>query len=198
MAGLDRERIVATCLALADAKGLSSLSMRRVSAELGVTPMAIYHHVRSKDELLDMVADESLRALPDLAAGAGVRPALSDWACAFYALLVEHPGLAQVVAARRLEGPVAAQAAAQLLAGLAAEGVDDERAVELLVAIVSLVLGGALYRTSRSAAAVHRGDRRIPKLDGAAGRLRERVAAATLDDEQFRSMVDRLLDGYLA
>ena len=44
-------------LALADAAGLEALTIRKLAAELGVTPMALYWHFRSKDELLVGVAE---------------------------------------------------------------------------------------------------------------------------------------------
>lgn len=196
--GLDRARIVAASLELADAEGLDSLSMRRISAELGVSAMAIYHHVDGKDELLDMIADESLRSLPPVALGLGAREAVLDWTCDFYRLLVDHPGLAQVIATRRLEGPVAAEVAGRLLQVLDRAGLDDEPAVELLVALVSFALGGSLYRTSRSLMAARRGGRRLPPETGPSPRVRERLATTVLDDAQFRSTLEHLLDGYLA
>jgi len=195
---LDRGRIVASCLELADAEGLASLSMRRISAELGVSALALYHHVAGKDELLDMIADESLRVLPEPDPDADPRSAVVDWATTFFRLLVDHPGLAQVLATRRLEGPVAAAIGARVLDALERAGVDDDRIVDLLVALVSLALGGSLYRTSRSAAAARSGERRMPEVGGPPARLRDRVAAADLSEEQFRSTVDRLLSGYLA
>jgi AcrR family transcriptional regulator len=44
-------------LALADAEGLEAVTIRRLAAELGVTPMALYWHFRNKDELLTGLAD---------------------------------------------------------------------------------------------------------------------------------------------
>ena len=46
-------------LALADAEGLDALTIRRLAAELGVTPMALYWHFRSKEELLAGLGDQS-------------------------------------------------------------------------------------------------------------------------------------------
>lgn len=43
-------------LSLADSRGLASVTIRRLAKELGVTPMALYWHFRSKDELLEGVA----------------------------------------------------------------------------------------------------------------------------------------------
>lgn len=56
-----RSDVVAVALRVLDAHGLADLSMRRLAGELGVQPSALYHHVRSKQELLGLVADEALR-----------------------------------------------------------------------------------------------------------------------------------------
>ena len=50
---LSRERVLRAAVALADAGGVESLSMRRLARELGVVPMALYKHVANKDEMLD-------------------------------------------------------------------------------------------------------------------------------------------------
>ena len=44
-------------IALADAEGLSALSMRRVAEMLGVSPMSLYTYVPSKAELVDLMLD---------------------------------------------------------------------------------------------------------------------------------------------
>lgn len=49
--------VVGGALALADAEGLEAVTIRRLAKELGVTPMALYWHFRSKDELLDGMVD---------------------------------------------------------------------------------------------------------------------------------------------
>src|ERR671910_3677181 len=48
--------VVEGALALADAEGLEAVTIRRLAKELGVTPMALYWHFRSKDELLESMA----------------------------------------------------------------------------------------------------------------------------------------------
>ena len=55
---LSKAAVVGRALALADAEGLDALTIRRLATELGVTPMALYWHVRNKDELLDGLADQ--------------------------------------------------------------------------------------------------------------------------------------------
>ncbi|GIF45553.1 TetR family transcriptional regulator [Asanoa ferruginea] len=54
---LTRERIVRSAIAIADAEGLSMLTMRRVAADLGVATMSLYRHVPGKDELILAMLD---------------------------------------------------------------------------------------------------------------------------------------------
>jgi TetR/AcrR family transcriptional regulator, tetracycline repressor protein len=54
---LSKAAVVERGLALADAEGLEAVTIRRLAAELGVTPMALYWHFRNKDELLTGLAE---------------------------------------------------------------------------------------------------------------------------------------------
>src|SRR5215208_8474794 len=53
---LTPQTVVKGALALAEAEGLEAVTIRRLAKKLGVTPMALYWHFRSKDELLDGMA----------------------------------------------------------------------------------------------------------------------------------------------
>ena len=55
---LSKKTVVDRGLALADADGLDRLTIRRLAQDLGVTPMALYWHFRSKEELLLGLADQ--------------------------------------------------------------------------------------------------------------------------------------------
>ncbi|MFG1864021.1 TetR family transcriptional regulator [Microbispora bryophytorum] len=57
---LSRLSLVEKAVELADAESLESVTVRRLAQELGVTPMALYWHVKSKDQLLVCVADHLL------------------------------------------------------------------------------------------------------------------------------------------
>ncbi|MGF1236490.1 TetR/AcrR family transcriptional regulator [Streptomyces sp. 2-6] len=52
---LSRERVVEAAFTVLDRQGLDKLSMRQVAAELDVTVSALYAHVRSKDDLLELM-----------------------------------------------------------------------------------------------------------------------------------------------
>src|SRR5215471_18629783 len=55
---LSKKTVVDRGLALADARGLDGLTIRRLAQDLHVTPMALYWHFRSKEELLVALADQ--------------------------------------------------------------------------------------------------------------------------------------------
>ena len=54
---LSRAAVVERGLAIGDEDGLEAVTIRRLAAELGVTPMALYWHFRNKDELMTGLAD---------------------------------------------------------------------------------------------------------------------------------------------
>ena len=54
---LSRELVLRTAIALADERGLSELTMRKLAKELGVEAMSLYNHVANKDDLLDGMVD---------------------------------------------------------------------------------------------------------------------------------------------
>jgi AcrR family transcriptional regulator len=61
---LSREAIVTTALDVLRAEGMDAVSMRRVAADLGTGPASLYAHVAGKDELLDLLYDEVVGAVP--------------------------------------------------------------------------------------------------------------------------------------
>jgi len=77
---LNAERIVAAAVRVANAEGLEAVSMNRVAAELGSSPMALYRHVASKDELLMLMFDLPLEKPPRFPDDAGWRERLIMWA----------------------------------------------------------------------------------------------------------------------
>ncbi|MTE17009.1 mycofactocin system transcriptional regulator MftR2 [Nocardia aurantiaca] len=95
---LSESEIVEAALRVVRQDGVEKLSMRRLSRELGVSPMAPYYYVADKRELLDLVATAAL---------AGVRkppPEFGTWQMRLRDLidqidekLRKHPGLGDVL-----------------------------------------------------------------------------------------------------
>ncbi len=60
-AAVTRETIIDAALRLLDEVGLDGLTVRRLAAELEVKSPSLYWHIRTKQELLDSLADAILR-----------------------------------------------------------------------------------------------------------------------------------------
>jgi len=60
---LSKQAVTERALALADASGPDGLTIRRLAQDLGVTPMALYWHFRSKEELIAGITDRIWREL---------------------------------------------------------------------------------------------------------------------------------------
>jgi AcrR family transcriptional regulator len=63
---LDRETILAVAQQIVSSEGLGKLTMRRIGADLGVDPTAVYRHFRSKDDLLDRLAERIFSTEPEI------------------------------------------------------------------------------------------------------------------------------------
>jgi AcrR family transcriptional regulator len=61
--GLTRETVVARALEVGTAEGLDAVSLRRLAQELGVTPMALYRHVRDKQDLINAMTEAVLEGI---------------------------------------------------------------------------------------------------------------------------------------
>src|SRR5919202_3260329 len=62
-----RPDVIDSACAIADEQGLAAVTMSAVAARLGATPMALYHHVDSKEHLLDLLIGAVLSEVPDAA-----------------------------------------------------------------------------------------------------------------------------------
>ncbi|WP_182379436.1 TetR/AcrR family transcriptional regulator [Nocardioides sp. WS12] len=187
IAGLDVPGIVKAALAIADRDGLDKLTMRRLSAELGVTPMATYHHVSGKEELLDLVIDESIGQL-GFAESGDPEAVIVDWFLRLHDLLIEHPAIGQASAGRQIVGPQATQVGITL--SRMAEGVchDLDRAAQMVVAGFWLTLGSGLHRASRHPGGYGAEDQAVGSVDDERELLGRVLAAAGQDDQFSRSL----------
>jgi DNA-binding transcriptional regulator YhcF (GntR family) len=99
---LSRDRIVRAAIAVADAEGLASVSMRRVATDLDVATMSLYRHVPGKDELLEYMADAAFaeQRLP-ATAPAYWRARVDVAAHTVWSIFRAHPWAAEIVSLTR-------------------------------------------------------------------------------------------------
>lgn len=99
-----RERAVWVAIALADAGGIESLSMRKLAAELGIEAMSLYYHVKNKSDLLDGMLDVVYSEFATPKAGDEWRRGLQERATSTREILAKHPW-AISIKARTSPGP---------------------------------------------------------------------------------------------
>ncbi|MED7955442.1 TetR/AcrR family transcriptional regulator C-terminal domain-containing protein [Kitasatospora sp. NPDC058201] len=129
--------IAAAAIAIADAEGVDAVTMRRVSQDLGVSPMALYTYVPGKAELLDLMLDTVYAAMPrSVPADAGWRSRVTAVAEDNRALHRAHPWTVAVATSRPPLGPGLMAKYEYELGALAGTGLPD---VELDAALTHLL-----------------------------------------------------------
>lgn len=193
-APLDRERIAKAALELLDAQGQEAVTMRAIAERLGVRAPSLYNHVRSKDSLLELVADRVVSQVDT--SGFDTLPwreALGAWAWSYYDALVAHPNLVPYVAANFGQLDASMQRAERVYSGLLEAGWSPSRATRIAAAVRYAVLGAAVGSFAGGFVA---GERpvadRFPALRDAE-RLGERRDA--VDRAALELLLERFLDG---
>jgi len=102
---LTRERVVAAAVALADEIGVAPLTVRKLAASLGVGPMALYHHVASKDEILGAMIDAVFAEIELPPDKAEWRAGMALRARSARAVFARHPWVAAMMDSRTEPGP---------------------------------------------------------------------------------------------
>ena len=138
-----RDDVVRHALGVLDDYGLGDLSMRRLAGELGVTPGALYHHVRDKQTLLGLVADEILARGPHPAEAGTWDDRVAGRCVALREAVLAFRDGAEVVSTARAFGVGATAPQQGLRAALLAAGLDDDLAAVAARTLVHYVLAHA-------------------------------------------------------
>lgn len=131
---------------VADAEGLSALSMRRIATELDVPTMSLYRQVRAKEQLLVLMADAAFAAhrLPRTFPP-GWRAQLELLCRLQWSIYRRHPWLAQVISLTRpLMAPHAVAHTEWALRALSGRGLGQHNQLHLVAALANHVRGTAV------------------------------------------------------
>ncbi len=152
---LSKRAVVDRALKLADTDGLETLTIRKLAQDLGVTPMALYWHFRSKDDLLEGMAEQVWSEIE-------VRVDLSIpwWAQlqggleSLLRVLRAHPAAPQLVLEHEKQNEAAQRATEAALEILRGAGFDPQHASEIarstLWTGITLVMSEAGYHPELS------------------------------------------------
>nr|WP_319688178.1 helix-turn-helix domain-containing protein [Streptomyces sp. ME19-01-6] len=199
------ETIVGTARRILEEEGTAALSMRRLAKEVGSTPMALYRHVRDKDELLILVLTGVSETLP--------RPALPEEPCERVHVAARHmddalrdlPWAVEVLSLGELTDRHALWMVEEIVDSAMACGLSERRAVHAYRTLWHYVLGALIFQAAlarRSEDPERRphfpemlsevDSAELPRLSALAGRWQAITDAYDVADE-LRALVDGLL-----
>ena len=145
---LSRERVLLGAVAVADAGGIAGLTIRSLAPELGVKPMAVYHYVANKSEILDGIVDVVFAEID-------LPPRNGDWqneirqgAASARAALRRHPWALGLLESRKTPGPATLRHHDTMIGTLRAAGFSVEATAHAYALIDSYVYGFALQEAA--------------------------------------------------
>jgi AcrR family transcriptional regulator len=149
---LTPDKIITTALEIADADGdLDRLTVRRLSSELGVGAMTLYSYFRSRDDILDAMADHVLgRMRLPTAPPAGPAEAIREVGFAFLEMMRDHPTVVRLLGSRITDSRTALQGAMEApLQRLVDAGIPGPLAVRCYGFLITYAIGFASYQVPR-------------------------------------------------
>jgi AcrR family transcriptional regulator len=145
---LSRERVLRAAVAIADAGGIGSLTIRSLAQELGVKPMSVYYHVANKDQILDGIIDLVFSEIELPSADGDWRSELRRRAASARRVLRCHPWAIGLMESRTTPGPATLRHHDAVLGALRGAGFSVEMTAHAYALLDSYVYGFALQEAS--------------------------------------------------
>ena len=147
---LSRDRLLAAAVEIADTEGVAAVTMRRVSAAVGVEAMSLYHHLPGKEALLDGLADrvvaealEEIRAVEEAGGDLEWHAALRRRFLTARTVMLRHPWAPMLIGTRTSIPPSAYGIYEAVLAAMVGAGFSYHLAHRALHSFGSMPLGFA-------------------------------------------------------
>ena len=147
-ARLNRERVLAVAIDLADRVGLDSLTMRRLGEELGVEAMSIYSHVANKEDLLNAMVDAIFAEIELPSHSDDWKTAMRKRSVSFRNALSRHPWATSLKDSGTNPGPATLRHLDRTLGTLRNGGFSLAMTAHSISAIDSYVYGFAMQEKS--------------------------------------------------
>jgi AcrR family transcriptional regulator len=145
---LSRERVLNGALDVADAEGVDSLTMRRLAEHLGVKPMALYHHVANKNEIIDGIVDLVFSEIELPSSSGPWRPEMRRRAGSARQVLRRHPWAITLLQSRTHPGPATLRHHNAVIGALRGAGFSVLMTAHAFALLDSYIYGFALSEAS--------------------------------------------------
>lgn len=201
-AGLDRDDVIDAALALVEAGGADALTMRKLAADLGVAPTAIYWHVGNRDELIAAVVQrQAERQASAVVTGDTPAARIESAATNIWDNALAHRNVTALASGAGLTTLLALPLELAVVAELEAAGVRGEAARDALRSILACIAGYLIvaWRTDETVNAEHRAGALWASVDDE--RLSPETVAALGErgdvDAMFRTTLAAIVAGVL-
>lgn len=183
---ISREEITLAAVGIVAAGGYEEMSIRKLAAELGVSPMSLYRHIRDKDDLLDEVVGILLAEVWRPAAGEdNWRAWIIEAAARLRQFLVTQPAALYVYLRHPVVSPTSIERMDAMMGALRRAGLDEATARSAYGSLHTYTIGFAALEASRAASMSENAD---------SGSLADQLAAYTTTG-QFMEGLRYLLAG---
>jgi AcrR family transcriptional regulator len=145
---LTRERVLRGAVTVADAGGIAGLTIRSLATELGVKPMAVYHHVRNKDEILDGIVDIVFGEIDLPVVGGEWQAEMRRRAHSARRVLKVHPWAIPMLESRTSPGPATLGHHDAMIGTLRSAGLSMALAAHAYAVLDAFIYGSALQEAS--------------------------------------------------
>jgi len=142
---LSRDRVLRAAIELADARGIESLTMRKLGEELGVEAMSLYNHVANKDDIVDGIVDLVFSEIDLPASGADWKTAMRQRAISLRDVLLRHRWAIGLMESRRKPGPANLRHHDAVIGSLRSAGLDMTTTAHAYSLLDSYIYGFALF-----------------------------------------------------
>ncbi|MER5294811.1 TetR/AcrR family transcriptional regulator [Streptomyces pharetrae] len=146
---LSRDAILTAAQRILDEEGAECLSMRRLAKELSSTPMALYHHVQDKDELLMLLLEAHAQGFPRPEFPEQPRERLLAGAQVLHDILAGCPWVVEVLASDKFVSLSAMWIVENMVDALIACGLSPDDAVYAYRVIWYYTVGELTVRFNR-------------------------------------------------
>ena len=143
-----RGQLLRAATHLADRDGIESVSMRRLSQELGGATMSLYNHIANKDDLLDGMVDAIFSEIELPGGEQSWKTAMRLRAISVRDAMTRHPWAIGLMESRRTPGPATLRHHDAVLGCLRDAGFSISLAAHAFAALDSYIYGFALQERS--------------------------------------------------